>query len=349
MTAMKKTGEDFYRFTMLYLDETGRFVDPAGEEGDEPRQISEEELPRFLKRNIELPKGVTDVFVWVHGWQNDELRANMTAKRLFANLDEWFHREGCRYPNLGQVVPAFIAVHWPSSSTPGLLGYKKIRARAKQMTTEGEAEFFLASLLGYLDTENKRDFDSKRPANRKVLVARDGYYVHCVGHSFGGRFLTAAIKAAAEPIPSRRKVLAAHRETKYAFNVDSLCVLQMAAGRDSFGAEFSSLLAGPICGPIILTHSTSDRANCLWHKVSETESGIGCEGAAAPADRIGKITLHPVSSAYPNTAFAMDITNVDSSHLFKDGGWAEGGHSDFWYEETLHLITSIVEQTRRPV
>jgi hypothetical protein len=25
---------------------------------------------------------------------------------------------------------------------------------------------------------------------------RDGFYVHCLGHSFGGRFLTATIKAA---------------------------------------------------------------------------------------------------------------------------------------------------------
>lgn len=347
MAAMTKSGEDFYRFTMLYLDETGRFIDPAGEEGDEPRQVSEEELPRFLKRNIELPKGVTDVFIWVHGWQNDELRANTTARRLFANLDDWFHREGSRYPNMGKVVPAFIAVHWPSSSTPGLLGYKKIRNRAKLMTTEGEAEFCLASLLGYLDADNKRDFNDTRPANRKVLVAKDGFFVHCLGHSFGGRFLTAAIKAAAEPLAAHRKILAAHRDTGYAFNVDSLCVLQMAAGCNTFGAEFSSLLRGPICGPIILTHSTSDRANCIWHKVSESESGVGCEGAAAPGDRIGKTTLHPVDSPYANTDFSKDITNIDASHFFKKGGWAEGGHSDFWHEETLHLITSVVEQTRR--
>ena len=67
-----------------------------------------------------------------------------------------------------------------------------IRNRAKQMTTRGHAASFLASLLGYLDADNKREFD----ANRKVLVAKDGFYLHCLGHSFGGRFLTAAIKDA---------------------------------------------------------------------------------------------------------------------------------------------------------
>ena len=343
MTALIRLGEDFKQFTMLYLDAKGHFLDPVGTEGEGPRPVSEEELPRFLNRNIILPDHVTDVFVWVHGWQNDELRANETACRLFANLDEWFRREHQRYPRLGVIVPAFVAVHWPSSSTPGLLGYKMIRNRAKQMTTQGDAAFFLASLLGYLDTDNKREFDT----NRKVLVARDGFYIHCLAHSFGGRFLTAAIKAASSA-PGMRRVLAAHRDTGYPFNVDSLCVLQMAAGNSAFGTEFSSLLAGPICGPIILTHSRWDSALCNWHSVSEGESGIGCGGATAPADRIGSTILHTVDSPYSNADFANDITNVDASAYFKTGGWLEGAHSDFWHSETLHLITSVVEQVRRP-
>jgi hypothetical protein len=341
VTALTQLGADFKQFTMLYLDATGHFLDPVGTEGDGPRPVLEEELRRFLKRNIVLPDRVTDVFIWVHGWQNDELRANETARRLFANLDEWFHREYHHYPRLGVVVPAFVAVHWPSSSTPGLLGYKMIRNRAKQMTTHGNAAFFLASLLGYLDADNKREFN----ANRKVLVAKDGFYVHCLGHSFGGRFLTAAIKAASEaPVG---KVLAAHRDTGYPFNVDSLCVLQMAAGKSTFGSEFSSLLTSPICGPIILTHSNSDSALCNWHFVSEGETSIGCGGATAPADRIGSTSLRSVDSPYSNADFAKDITNVDSSAYFRTGGWLEGAHSDFWHKETLHLITSVVEQVRR--
>ena len=106
-----------------------------------------DELPGFLKRRIKLPPGVTDVFVWVHGWQNDELRATSTANRLFAALNTWFKREAGRYPKLGEVVPAFVAVHWPSNSMPGLTGYRKIRRRARSMTTLGVAEYFLAPSL----------------------------------------------------------------------------------------------------------------------------------------------------------------------------------------------------------
>jgi len=342
MSELTETGADFSNFFMLYLDETGRFIDPESEENGESRLIPSDELPIFLKKTIKLPDKVTDVFVWVHGWQNDESRAVKTAKRLFANLTGWFARENARYPRLGAVVPTFVAVHWPSTSLPTPGGYTKIRNRAKRMTTEGEAEFFLASLLGYLDKGNSRATD------RKVLVARDGFYVHCLGHSFGGRFLAAAIQFAAKPLEQKRKVLAAaHRQTGYDFNVDSLCVLQMAAGNTSFASDFALLLKGPLCGPIILTNSASDNALCIWHGISETDAGIGCHGAIEPRDRIASIEMRPVEQRYGLDDFAKDITNVDASAYYVGGPWAEGAHSQFWHTETMHLIASMVEQVRR--
>lgn len=340
MTRWIEEGTDFTRFTMFYLEETGQFLDTDTQ--DEPRPVGFDELPGFLKRRIKLPPGVTDVFVWVHGWQNDELRAISTARRLFGALDTWFKREAARYPRLGEIVPAFVAVHWPSNSTPGPAGYRKIRKRAKSMTTLGVAEYFLASLLGYLDESNQR------PSDRKVLKAKGGFYIHCLAHSFGGRFIAAAIQAAAEPSAQEHKVLAAHRETRFEFNVDSVCVLQMAAGASSFGKEFGALLdTGPLVGPIVLTHSDSDRALCLWHALGEGgEVGIGCAGAKSPTDRIGSITLQPANQPYSHSAFSKDITNVDASSFYTAGGLVEGGHSDFWHEETLHLVASVVEQCR---
>jgi hypothetical protein len=340
VTSLTLDGASFSKFAMLYLDETGRFSDVGDPDRDETRPVKPDELQRFLKDTIALPKGVTDVFVWVHGWQNDELRAVSTAKRMFANLADWFAHEQARYPRLGTVVPGFVAVHWPSSSLPTLSGYKKIRDRAKRMTTQGEAEFFLASLLGHLDLGNQRS------PERKVLRAKDGFYVYCLGHSFGGRFLAAAIKVAARPVARDRKILAAHRETGSAFNVDSLCVLQMAAGHKAFGSEFEALLKGPICGPIVLTNSTSDKALCSWHSLSEGEPGIGCNGAVELHERIGSISLQAVDTPYSNSAFSKDITNVDASEYFTGGGWIEGAHSEFWHAETMHLIASLVEQVR---
>jgi hypothetical protein len=326
---------------MLHLDIEGRFIEPiTGHEG--ARLISSDELPIFLKRKIVLPKAVTDVFIWVHGWQTDETQAVSNARRLFAHLEAWFLQQGHRYSKLGVIVPAFVAVHWPSTSTHGLIGYRRIRDRAKKMTTSGEAAFFLASLLGYLDAENERS------TKHKVLAARGGFYLHCIGHSFGGRFLASAIQAAAKPTGSARKLLAAaHRDTGFPFNVDSLLVLQMAAGARTFSTEFSYLLGrGPLCGPIVLTYSTGDRALCRWHRLSEWEAGIGCGGAIEPKERIGSIPLRPVDTTYTPSDFSKDITNVDASHVFSKGPWVEGSHSDFWHDETFHLIASVVEQVR---
>jgi hypothetical protein len=337
MTDLTLSGVNFSMFAMLYLDDTGRFIDAGDPDRDEARPVEADELERFLKRAISLPKGVTDVFVWVHGWQNDEVRAASTARRLFANLADWFERESARYPALDTIVPGFVAVHWPSSSLPTHSGYKKIRDRAKRMTAQGEAEFFLASLLGYLDRGNQRS------PQRKLLKA---FYVHCLGHSFGGGFLAAAIKAAATPVPQERKILAAHRETGLAFNVDDLCVLQMAAGCRAFESEFETLLQGPICGPIVLTHSWSDKALCTWHSLIEGEPGIGCSGAFEPRDRIGSVNLHSIDTSYPATSFDKDITNVNASEYFTGGGWIEGAHSQFWHAETIHLVASLVEQVR---
>ena len=93
MTELTLDGASFSKFAMLYLDETGRFIDAGDPDRDEARLVEPDELDRFLKRTVALPNGVTDVFVWVHGWQNDELRAVSTAKRMFANLADWLARE----------------------------------------------------------------------------------------------------------------------------------------------------------------------------------------------------------------------------------------------------------------
>jgi hypothetical protein len=119
----------------------------------------------------------------------------------------------------------------------------------------------------------------------------------------------------------------------------------MAAPANAFGNEFASLLKGPLSGSIVLTHSAADKALCTWHNLSESEVGIGCSGATAPKGRIGSVRLRPPNSPYADTDFSKDITNVDASSVYTKGG-LEGGHSDFWYDDTLHLIASVVEQTR---
>lgn len=323
-------------FSYLRMNEQGAYID------DQEGPVGDGNLARFFMRRVVLPPNVTDVFVWVHGWQNDDERALASAREMFSGLDYRMRNLASMYPRISNYVPAYIAVHWPSMSTPGLVGYTAMRNRAKEMTTKGTAEFLLAALLGYLNTNNHRD------DRRKVLRAQAGFYVHCLGHSFGGRFLTAAIKASATPTERVHKVLAAvKRETAHEFTVDSLCVLQMAAPATAFYSEFMALLDdSPLSGPIVLTHTIHDRALCIWHRLSEGQPGIGCKGASSPSTRIGSIALLDASISYPDDAFVMDITNVDASLVFKADEPVVGAHSDFWHPETFHLIASVVEQVR---
>jgi hypothetical protein len=341
--------KSFNSFSFLSLNLDGRYVElaDASREVAAGTPISPDTLPAFLAHNIYKPPGLTDVFVFVHGWQNDFDRAVSTARRLFGNLDAAVTRWNRQNPHEDAMVPAFVAVHWPSQSAVTPKGYETIRARAAAMTDSGDAEFFLAALLGYLDANNQRGAG-------KTLQASGGYYVHCIGHSFGCRFLAAAIRAAARPQARtlsllgalgkhKRATLSARSERLFAFTVDSVCFLQMAAPTANFSDTLTLLVdESPLRGPVALTHSRYDRANCLWHKLSDGEVGIGCGGAREPAHWISQIVLRPSDEAYQATDFGSLIVNVDADAIYRKGRWRpEGAHSDFWYKETIHLILSL--------
>ncbi len=347
-------GDNFKGMSLLYMNEEGQFINPGSDmkKFSDAQTVPPEQLPVYLKKRIVLPKGVTDVFVWVHGWRNDVERAIASARKLFNGIVEVQRAKAASYANLSNFVPGFVAVHWPSMSLPTMRGYRRIRDRAAAMTESGYAEFFLASLLGYLEGKNERG------ASSKVLRAKGGFYVHCLGHSFGGRFLTAAIRAAANPqspktlslmksagASARKTLSAAAGANGFEFTIDSLLVFQMAAPNAGFGSQLASLVnESPLRGPVVLTHSIHDRANCLWHGASEWERGIGCAGAAEPKAEIGRFTLGGLRRKYTAKDFNARIVNVDATAAFENAGLKpEGAHSDFWYEESIHLALSLVD------
>jgi hypothetical protein len=332
---------DFSSYSFLELNEKGRFIDrrPDGTKFE----VDSNCLYAYFQRLIRLPAGVTDVFVWVHGWQTTEASAQQTARRLFNGIEEESVASLSKYPGLRPFVPWFVAVHWPSKSSLFPAGYQRIRDRAAAMTFDGEAEFFVAALLGYLDKANARD------NNSRVLRARGGYRVHCIGHSFGGRFLAAAILAAVSPHSPRtlslrgqalnRWLLSRQRPDRFAYNVDSVLVFQMAAPHRAFRNEMKALAEeAPICGPIVLTFSQHDTANCLWHSLAEREPAIGCCGLSEPSALIENQPFGDLSHRY---IFNAAIVNVDAGNAFMACGRIDGAHSNFWYRESIHLLLSL--------
>ena len=359
MKLLPDSDPTFQDFSVLYLSATGSFVEP-GKDLDgltDGVPVSPDTLPSFLKRRIVLPAGVTDVFVWVHGWQNDQPTGIANCRRMFKAILSGASSDASRYPALRPFRPAFVGVRWPSMSSAGRKGYKRIRDRAAALTDNGDAEFFLASLLGYLETQNVRSGG----AGTRTLRARGGFYVHCLGHSFGGRFLTAAVRAAAEPTPRTlslldragspaRKVLGAAGAARFAFTVDSMLIFQMAAPSSGFAAQLRRLATdAPLLGPLVLTYSSEDRANCLWHRLTEGEPAIGCSGALEPSELIDEINFRGLADTYEAKDFKKPIVNVRASDAFvMKKGKFEGAHSDFWYEESIHLVLSLAAIARSP-
>lgn len=73
---------DFDRVAILSLDTGGNFIHP-----EDGTSVAAEELPGFLSHQIAVPPDATDIFVWVHGWQNDPAHARAGANRLFAAVE----------------------------------------------------------------------------------------------------------------------------------------------------------------------------------------------------------------------------------------------------------------------
>ncbi|MET8568462.1 hypothetical protein [Streptomyces sp. NPDC004783] len=296
---------------------------------------------------------MTDLYVYVHGWQTAPEVAARRATALVTRARDLRAAHPDRYPRLARGYrPALVVVRWPSSSLPTLGGYRRIRDRAHAMSApgEGHAPYVLAHLLGYLDARRPD------PAAPPVLANRDGQYLHLVGHSFGGRFLCEAVQWAAAPDAPRVLGWSTPAQPGRPFTVDSMVVFQMAAPRDAFDRVFPSLFpsgagsGAPLRGPLVLTHSRWDRATGFWHLRAEGAAGIGHSGAgAAPVPQF-HTRLLPVHEPYRLSRLDHRLVNVDAGERFRGSARTRlapaGAHSDFDHPESAHLLLSLAELSR---
>ncbi|MEU5623083.1 hypothetical protein [Streptomyces tendae] len=328
------------------LDDQGRLTLPGGGAPVPAGRVAE-----HLAHRLAVPRRVTDIHVYVHGWQTAPSSATRTAMRLLRHSVDLYEAAPERYPGLAAGYrPWCVVVRWPSSSLPTLKGYRRIRDRAHAMSAEstGHAPYVLGHLLGYLDTERA---DPTAPA---VLANRNGQFLHLVGHSFGGRFLCEAVQRAAERPP----VLSwsAPYDARRPFTVDSALIFQMAAPRDSFVRHFGTLFprkghpGAPLRGPLVLTHSRWDRATGFWHLRAEKAPGIGHSGAgAAPVSQF-TTKLLPTNEVYRQTELDHRMVNVDAGWLYRGSRRTRlhpsGAHSDFLRPESAHLLLTLAERSR---
>ena len=137
-----------------------------------------------------------------------------------------------------------------------LLNYTTYYTMKERSRTVGEK-----GLLPLLD----QIVDAARPA---------GVRLHLVGHSFGARLVTSA--AALSP-----------------HSIASLSLLQAAFSHRAFSSTlippgaFRSVLAGPLAGPCIVTHTHNDKAVLLAYAVASRVAGQVSAGVGDPNDPYG--------------------------------------------------------------
>ena len=157
--------------------------------------------------------------------------------------------------------------------------------------------------------------------------------IHLVGHSFGARLVSFALKA--NPTNVKSVFLLQGAFSHYAF-ADSL---PYEPGQGGALKGMSSR----VDGPILVSHSKFDSANCERYPVAswimrQAAAGItddpkwmamGADGAQAvnainiPFDAVG------CSYTFKKGSFV----NLDGNHIITKGGWPSGAHSDIIYPE----------------
>jgi hypothetical protein len=289
---------------------------------------------------LRVPVSATDIFVFVHGWRTAEHTAQASFARYFGALwnrtNQWDNLPGAT----GRFVPWFVGVQWPSTSAPTPSGYRRIRDRAHQVSTQGHAAMVIGQLLGYLD-------ETRTAPNRgpDQLLNATGQYLHCVGHSFGGRFLGEAIRWAARRQPD---TLSWDHRSRQPFGVDTYLAFQMAAQPDIFDTRLAGILSdGTVHGRIVLTYSRHDYANAVWHRLMEGVPGIGAVGASSPAGLVSTIGLRATGDPYQREDFRTPIVNIDASSTFTRSRLSvTGAHSDYWHTQAIHLTLNLAALAR---
>ncbi|WP_066951073.1 hypothetical protein [Streptomyces lushanensis] len=321
---------------LLDLDERGNLLDPGG-----GAVVPRDDMTAVLEERLHLDEGATDIFVYVHGWRTTKRRSRDSAGRLFELLTELYERQPARYPELDGFRPHYICVRWPSFG-----GYSTVRDRAAAVSREGRAGRVLAGLLGYLN--DRRTLPDRGP---DILRNIHGQYLHCVGHSFGGRFLSTAIMdTSARLLDGGPDTLSwPWHDKNYPWTVDSLTVFQMAVPADAFARPpFSALLElNLLNAPIALTFSPRDRALGRWHRLAEGgANAVGFRGTTQAAGPVHTTLLRPTTVPYEFPDPPARIINVNASRHYRSTLGFAGAHSDYFHPESAHLLLSLAAAAR---
>ncbi|WP_171110410.1 MULTISPECIES: alpha/beta hydrolase [Streptomyces] len=324
---------------LLDLNDTGHLLDP-----EHGAPVASEQVSAVIEKHLRLHEETTDIFLYVHGWRTSNDKAEKAAARLFQLVEDLAEQQPHAYPRISPFRPQYVCVRWPSGSAATKTGYRTIRDRTAAMAHSGHASHVLAAVLGYFN--ERRTLPETGP---DVLRSSYGQYLHAVGHSFGGRFLTHAIEQTSNRLTDGPDTFTwPWKSNTYPWTLDSLTIFQMAVPADAFTTgPYACLLNDSVLNaPITMTFSPHDRALGLWHRQTENgHNGIGFLGATGPQEHLHTMPLQLTTDSY---AFpASRLINIDASAYYRSSPLRiEGAHSDYFRPESAHLLLSLANHAR---
>lgn len=174
--------------------------------------------------------------------------------------------------------------------------------------------------------------------------------VHLIGHSFGGKLVTASLTGSAGSAPNHADslVILQGAFSQFAFATKEQ-ILAAGIRVDRGGLYRDALLSSLVTGPIVATHSSADAPNRLLYPLGVALVGDVTEASRAPrfgslgANGILGVTSVPLVLKQKRLA-DLDVAAIRAVSV--DASGVVGGHSDLVKPQVFGLIWDAVEHNR---
>ena len=248
-------------------------------------------------------------------------------------------------PSHGKPAGGALSVGSPTSSTRGPSGgaaglgsfFSGVKSAARN----------LLNFTTYYQMKERAGVVGRAGVNqliRKIQAQAGGLKIHLMGHSFGGRLVTAAVFG---------------QDNQPPLKVNTMTLMQAAFSHNGFATKFDGshdgffrkvVSEGRVAGPIVITCTQNDKAVGLAYPLASLISGQNASGIGDKNDPYGGIgrngaqktpeasdgTLLHLGGAYQ---FAPGkLHNLNSDEIIK-------GHSDICHNEVAYAILNAVAKT----
>ena len=187
---------------------------------------------------------------------------------------------------------------------------------------------------------------------RLQAYRRQGLRIHLIGHSFGGKLVTAAITGDRRGPPNTVDSLVLLQAAFSHFALSTAEQIRAVGVETSLSGAYASVMSDQlVAGPIVVTYSSQDRANQFWYPRGVVVSNDFLERAAV--SKFGSLGADGLQGPVVNTiilgrdSLADRVGTGGRWHFNADGSTVIRGHSDLAKPEVFDLIWDAAIAARR--